>query len=201
MKRYYTVIGVILIYVLLWPRYIFSEEQKKSTPPRTIIIPKKWVEKSKSNPQKIKTETQVEKNPASLTAAVKMLNEYREKLQSQDEQIKKIQQELTNTSGELEETKAASKEDKLYIEKLEMTLTELSKTTSTYIVNENDCLWKIAANESVYNDASKWLWLYHANRDQIYDPNLIFPNMILTIPQYDKEFKKPMKNLRDKRDK
>ena len=192
--------GIILLLIacLLYPSYLFSGEQKKSMPHRAIIIPKKWVERTELKPEKIKTETQAKKNPASLTAAVKMLNEYRQKLELQDEQIKKLQQELKNASGELEETKTASGEDKLYIEKLEETLTELSKPTPTYIVNENDCLWKIAAKPNVYNDASKWLWLYHANRDQVYDPNLIFPNMVLTIPQYNKEFKKPLKNLRDK---
>ncbi|MCM8795392.1 MAG: LysM peptidoglycan-binding domain-containing protein [Candidatus Omnitrophica bacterium] len=57
------------------------------------------------------------------------------------------------------------------------------KTTQTYVVKKGDSLWKIAKNKEVYGDPYKWLLLYHANRDQIYDPNLIYPHMVLIVPR------------------
>jgi len=54
----------------------------------------------------------------------------------------------------------------------------------TYVVqwrNKNtDCLWRIA--ELVYKDASFWPAIYLANRDQIKDPDLIFPGQKFIIP-------------------
>jgi nucleoid-associated protein YgaU len=40
-----------------------------------------------------------------------------------------------------------------------------------------------ALAQSWYGDASKWPIIFEANRDQIVNPNLIFPGQILRIPQ------------------
>jgi len=54
----------------------------------------------------------------------------------------------------------------------------------TYVVQwrkkNTDCLWRIA--ETVYKDASLWPAIYLANRDQIKDPDLIFPGQKFIIP-------------------
>ena len=55
--------------------------------------------------------------------------------------------------------------------------------TQTYIVKKGDSLWRIAKKKEVYDNPSKWLLLYHANRDQIYDPNLIYPFSVLMVPR------------------
>lgn len=56
--------------------------------------------------------------------------------------------------------------------------------SNEYIVQLNpkdrDCLWKIAMN--LYKDARLWPLIYMANRDQIKDPDLIFPGQRLLIP-------------------
>lgn len=56
--------------------------------------------------------------------------------------------------------------------------------TGTYLVKENDSLWKIAGMPEIYNDPYRWLLLYHANRDQIFEPDLIYPGMVLLVPHY-----------------
>jgi LysM repeat protein len=43
-----------------------------------------------------------------------------------------------------------------------------------------DCLWRIA--QKVYKDAAYWPAIYIANRDQIKDPDLIFPGQKFVIP-------------------
>ncbi len=52
-----------------------------------------------------------------------------------------------------------------------------------YWVQKGDFLYKIAGNASVYGDPFKWQRLYEANKDNITDPNLIYPHMVLTIPK------------------
>ena len=50
----------------------------------------------------------------------------------------------------------------------------------TYTVKSGDSLSKIAKRE--YGDAAKWHAIYDANRDQIKDPDLIYPGQVLTLP-------------------
>ncbi len=49
-----------------------------------------------------------------------------------------------------------------------------------HTVVRGDCLWCIA--EDRWGDGARWKEIYEANRDQIEDPDLIYPGQILTIP-------------------
>jgi len=49
-----------------------------------------------------------------------------------------------------------------------------------YLVTQGDFLFKIATE--VYNDPSKWHKIYEANKQQIVEPNLIFPAQVFDIP-------------------
>ncbi|MCF7919629.1 MAG: LysM peptidoglycan-binding domain-containing protein [Candidatus Cloacimonetes bacterium] len=53
----------------------------------------------------------------------------------------------------------------------------------TYSVVKGDFLSKIAGYHFIYNDPSLWGIIYRANRDQIKDPNILDPNMVLKIPR------------------
>jgi nucleoid-associated protein YgaU len=72
-------------------------------------------------------------------------------------------------------------ENKKLAKRIEALNKKIFLTTETYIVDKNDSLWKIAAKKEVYNDPYKWLLLYHANKDMIYDPDIIYPNTVLVI--------------------
>lgn len=52
-----------------------------------------------------------------------------------------------------------------------------------YSVKNGDNLSKISGYSFIYGDTSKWGIIYRANRDQIKDPNLIHPDMVLKIPR------------------
>lgn len=54
------------------------------------------------------------------------------------------------------------------------------KTDTTYTVKSGDSLWAIA--KKYYGDGSKYTLIYEANKDKIKNPNLIYPDQILTIP-------------------
>ncbi len=51
---------------------------------------------------------------------------------------------------------------------------------SEYTVVKGDCLWKIARNK--LGSGYRWGEIYDANRSQIRDPNLIYPNQVFEIP-------------------
>lgn len=48
-------------------------------------------------------------------------------------------------------------------------------------VVKGECLWRIAGYETAYSDPFLWPLIYSANRDQIRDPDLIFPGQVLEI--------------------
>lgn len=54
---------------------------------------------------------------------------------------------------------------------------------TTWKVYRGEFLWKIASYPEVYNNGARWPEIYRANKDQIKDPNLIYPNQILEIPR------------------
>lgn len=53
----------------------------------------------------------------------------------------------------------------------------------TYTVVKGETLSKISGYHFIYNDPAKWGIIYRANRDQIKDPNIINPDLVLKIPR------------------
>jgi nucleoid-associated protein YgaU len=51
---------------------------------------------------------------------------------------------------------------------------------TTHRVERGDSLWRIAAD--MYGSPLQWPRIHEANRTQIEDPDLIFPDQVLTIP-------------------
>ena len=47
-------------------------------------------------------------------------------------------------------------------------------------MKEGDCLWLIA--RQMYGNGSDYTKIFEANRDQISNPNLIYPGQVLTMP-------------------
>ena len=52
-----------------------------------------------------------------------------------------------------------------------------------HVVKKGECLWWIAEYEDIYNDPFMWPLIFNANKDQIKDPNLIYPDQRLEIPR------------------
>jgi len=51
-----------------------------------------------------------------------------------------------------------------------------------YTVVRGDYLWKIAKKDRFYGNGFAWPVIYNANRDQIKDPDLIYPKQVFKIP-------------------
>jgi hypothetical protein len=52
-----------------------------------------------------------------------------------------------------------------------------------HVVKKGECLWWIAEYEDIYNDPFMWPLIYNANKNQIKDPDLIYPDQRLEIPR------------------
>ena len=51
-----------------------------------------------------------------------------------------------------------------------------------YTLVKGDCLWNIAKKKEHYSNGFAWPIIYNANREQINNPDLIYPKQIFTIP-------------------
>jgi nucleoid-associated protein YgaU len=52
-----------------------------------------------------------------------------------------------------------------------------------YTVLRGDYLWRISGKQDIYGDPWKWMRIYSANRTDIKDPDLIYPNQQFRIPR------------------
>jgi nucleoid-associated protein YgaU len=55
--------------------------------------------------------------------------------------------------------------------------------TDQYTVVRGDHLWRISRRADMYGNPFAWVRLYSANKDMIKDPNLIYPDWVLSVPR------------------
>ncbi len=58
-----------------------------------------------------------------------------------------------------------------------------------YTVVKGDCLWYIARRAEHYGNGFAWPKIYNANRDQIKNPDLIYPAQVFKVPNLTEEEK------------
>ena len=62
-------------------------------------------------------------------------------------------------------------------------------TEIMYTVVKGDCLWYIAKRDVHYGNGFAWPKIYNANRDQIKNPDLIYPAQVFKVPNLTDEEK------------
>jgi nucleoid-associated protein YgaU len=65
-----------------------------------------------------------------------------------------------------------------------------------YTVVKGDHLWGIAKKKEHYGNGFAWPVIYKANRDQIKDPDLIYPKQVFKVPKLTEEEKAKYEKLR-----
>lgn len=69
-------------------------------------------------------------------------------------------------------------------------------TEINYTVVRGDHLWGIAKKSEHYGNPFAWPMIYRANKDQIKNPDLIYPNQVFTVPQLTEEEKMKYDKIR-----
>jgi nucleoid-associated protein YgaU len=107
----------------------------------------------------------------------------REKLAQAEAKISELQTKVDALKAEIAnlETKRDELQNKIAQLKETWKLCQYGR----YKVIEGDWLSKIAGMRTIYNDGKKWPTIFEVNKDKIKDPNLIFPNWVLLIPNYE----------------
>jgi nucleoid-associated protein YgaU len=60
---------------------------------------------------------------------------------------------------------------------------ERPAVVTSHVVVKGECLWWIAEYKKIYDDPFQWPLIYKANRDQIKDPDLIYPDQVFKVPR------------------
>jgi|GEM_PF-136445 len=55
--------------------------------------------------------------------------------------------------------------------------------SDVYTVMNGDYLWKISGKQDIYSDPYQWVKIWSANREQIDNPDLIYPEQRLDVPR------------------
>ena len=66
----------------------------------------------------------------------------------------------------------------------------------SYTVVRGDHLWGIAKKQEHYGNPFAWPVIYKANREQIKDPDLIYPNQVFKVPPLSEDEKSKYEKLR-----
>ncbi len=60
---------------------------------------------------------------------------------------------------------------------------QYAQLPTSHTVVRGECLWWIAEYKQIYNDPFMWPLIFKANRDQINNPDLIYPDQVFQIPR------------------
>jgi len=82
-----------------------------------------------------------------------------------------------------EERMAAEAETQRRAEEERMAAEAAAKASDFHTVIKGESLWKISESSNVYADPFQWPVIYKANRDQIKDPDLIYPDQKFELPR------------------
>jgi len=133
---------------------------------------------------------------ALLIPAVGFAQEKLTEKQAQDELLV-VREKLAQAEAKISELQAKADALKAEIanletkrDELQAKITQLKETWKLcqygrYKVVEGDWLSKIAGMRTIYSDGKKWPTIFEVNKDKIKDPNLIYPNWVLLIPNYE----------------
>ena len=123
-------------------------------------------------------ETILKAHDAELAAYIYQLETTEEQLDSAEEYILRLEEQRNVYFEAL-----SNIYDEQKLSEIRITGNRSYKPSSSYRVRSGENLFAIAARRKVYGDALLWPLIYKANRDQIKDPQQIYPGQVLTIPR------------------
>lgn len=127
-----------------------------------------------------------------LQAAESLLKEAKDQFESGECAYLKVAEVADKAAAKAGEAKMAAEAEIKRIEEQKRAEEEARRRAEeealrarprNWVVQKGECLWKIAEYEKIYNDPFQWPLIYRANKDQIKDPDLIYPDQNFAIPR------------------
>ena len=110
-----------------------------------------------------------------------------EKLQSEanstESEASSIRSDLSSVQNELRQLQTRYDREKGEVDAVQEEVDYFEGLPKVHVVSDGEFLQMISEYERIYADPTKWPRIYRANKDQIQDPNLIFPGWELVIPR------------------
>ena len=94
---------------------------------------------------------------------------------------KRLEEMAADKRAKLPEIAAQLREIQNSLERLKARAAQAKPKIETYTVIRGDYLWKIAGKPNIYADPYQWMRIYSFNREEIRNPDLIFPAQIFKI--------------------
>jgi len=122
-------------------------------------------------PEKASAEEYIQYYQQREALANQQLGELEQQNQDLEAQLAALQQQLNSIDTWTAEEKAL--------------LDEFDAKVKEYTVKKGDWLSKLAEYPEIYGKGNYWKWpvIYRANRDQIKNPDLIYPGQVFNIPR------------------
>lgn len=98
-------------------------------------------------------------------------------------QVATAQRELSGVQSEIRDLQSRYDSAKADLDGVQEQVDWFEGLPKSHTVVDGEFLQKISEYETIYADPLKWPRIYRANKDQIEDPNLIYPGWVLTIPR------------------
>ncbi len=109
------------------------------------------------------------------------LEELYDRLDEVDAIEKRLEEMAADRRARLPEIAVQLREVQGLFERLKARAAQAKPRIEIYTVIRGDYLWKIAGKPNIYADPYQWMRIYSFNRDEIRNPDLIFPNQIFRI--------------------
>jgi nucleoid-associated protein YgaU len=126
------------------------------------------------------SEEQYEEYCAELDAELERLQG---EANSTESQADDVQSDLADLQDEIRTLQSRYDREKSEVDAVQEELDYFEGLPTSHVVTEGEFLQMISEYERIYADPTKWPRIYRANKDQIDDPNLIYPGWELVIPR------------------
>jgi hypothetical protein len=107
----------------------------------------------------------------------------KKQVQTEPEQVEPQKTEVAEPEPVKKEAPKKAEPKKVPPTPMELYELDYADLTLQHTVEKGECLWWIAEYKKIYNDPFMWPLIYKANRDQINDPDLIYPGQVFYIPR------------------
>lgn len=113
-----------------------------------------------------------------LALSPEELYQHRDEVAQHEAHLDSLKQ---NNFSALDEAQAKIKQAQNLLDRIHAKMPQAM--SDVYTVMRGDYLWKISGKADIYNDPYQWVKIWTFNRNQINNPNLIYPNQRFDIPR------------------